>query len=142
METLGLSKSTPKSRSRFKEFLVPDLSTAPSAQSACEAASNICFIIAGLTAIVACFTNRFALIDAIIFAMIGLGLRRKSRIAAVAGFFLLVLEQIIMIVKLSGFPSILAILFIVLLFNGMRAAFAYQRIQTENKKNASLPLTT
>jgi hypothetical protein len=28
METLGLSKSTPKSKSRFKEFPVPDLSTA------------------------------------------------------------------------------------------------------------------
>jgi hypothetical protein len=142
METLGLSKSTPKSRSRFKEFFAPDLSTAPSAQSACEAASNICFVIAGLTTIVAFFTSLFSLIDAVLFAMIGLGLRRKSRIAAVAGFFLYIIEQIIMTIELRGFPGILAILFIVLLFNGMRAAFAYQHIQTEQKKKESLPLTT
>ncbi len=101
METLGLSKSTPKSTSRWKEFFIPDLSSAPNARSACEAASLACFIIAGVTAIFALFTSLLTLIDAALFGLIGMGLRKASRTAALAGFLLYVAEQIYTIVAVA-----------------------------------------
>jgi hypothetical protein len=134
METLGLSKSTPKSKSRFKEFFAPDLSSAPAAKSACDSAAIICFVIAGVTTVWAIFTSPLGLIDAALFALIGIGLRRASRFAAVAGLSLYIAEQIAMIAEASRPPGILAILFVALLINGVRAAFVYQRIQAEQQK--------
>ena len=126
MQTLGLSDSTPKPTSRLKDLFRPDLSNDVSALTACHSASWACFIVAIVTAALAIFVNHAAFLDAGLFALIGLGLRKALRTAAVGGFVLYILEQIANIVA-GQIPSVVAILISVILFNGIRAAYAYQR---------------
>src|SRR6516164_8879497 len=126
MQTLGLSDSTPKPTSRLKDLFRPDLSNDVSALTVCHSASWACFIVAIVTAALAIFVNHGAFLDGGLFALIGLGLRKALRTAAVGGFVLYILEQIANIVA-GQIPSVVAILISVILFNGIRAAYAYQR---------------
>ncbi len=128
MEVLGLADSTPKPTSRFKELFWPNLTTEPNAQSACETASIACFVIAGITAILAFAYAISGLVDSGLFVLIGLGLRKMWRTAALAGLLLYLLEQGVNLSR-GGFPSVLAILILVILFNAVRASFAYQRMR-------------
>jgi hypothetical protein len=130
MQVLGLADSTPKPTSRLKELFWPNLSSEPNAQSACENASIACFVIAGLTAIFALATTKWALLDAALFLIIGLGLRRMWRPFALVGFLLYLLEQLLVVIQ-GRFPGVLAILFIAILFNGVRASFAYWRMRKQ-----------
>jgi hypothetical protein len=97
-----------------------------SALTVCHSASWACFIVAIVTAALAIFVNHAAFLDAGLFALIGLGLRKALRTAAVGGFVLYILEQIANIVA-GQIPSVVAILISIILFNGIRAAYAYQR---------------
>ena len=128
MQTLGLSDSTPKPTSRLKDLFRPDLSNEVSALTVCHSASWACFIVAIVTAALAIFINHAAFLDAGLFALIGLGLRKAFRTAAVGGFVLYILEQIANIVA-GHIPSVVAIFISVILFNGIRAAYAYQRFR-------------
>ena len=130
MQVLGLADSTPKPTSRLKELFWPTLNSEPNAQSACENAALACFVIAGLTAIFAFATNLLILIDAGLFLVIGLGLRKMWRPFALAGFLLYVLEQLLVVVQ-GRFPGVMAILFLAILFNGVRASFAYWRMHKQ-----------
>jgi hypothetical protein len=128
MQTLGLSDSTPKPTSRLKDLFRPDLSNDVSALTVCHTASWACFIVAILTAALAIFVNRAALVDAGLFALVGLGLRKALRAAAVGGFMLYILEQIANVVA-GQIPSVAAIFISIILFNSIRAAYAYQRFR-------------
>ena len=132
MQTLGLSETTPKPTSRIRELFAPDLSTEPNALSACDTASWACFFIAGVTTIFALFFNLGALFDAAMFVLIGLGLRKTWRTAAVAGFVLYILEQVVGIAQ-GRYPGILTIFILVILFSGVRASFALQRMRKANQ---------
>jgi hypothetical protein len=135
MQVLGLADSTPKPTSRFKELFWPNLTTEPNAQSACETASWACFFIAGLTALFVLFTTKLALVDAALFLLIALGLRKMWRTAAVAGFSLYLLEQASLLVQ-GRFPGVLTVLIAAILLSGVRASFAYQRM---HKASGQLP---
>jgi len=128
MQTLGLSDSTPKATSRFRDLFWPDLSVDTSAESACDTASWACFAIAGITTLVGVWNNPLVLIDAVLFVLIGLGLRRKWRSAAVTGFLLYVLE-VLTAMSQGRFPGILTILILAILFNSVRASYAYRRLR-------------
>jgi hypothetical protein len=128
MQLLGLSDSTPKPTSRLRDLFWPDLSVMPSAESACDTASWACFAIAGITAIFAVITNPWALLDALLFLLIGLGLRAKSRPASIAGFLLYVLETIASLSS-GRMPGVLTILILAILLNSIRASFAYHRMR-------------
>lgn len=128
MQTLGLSDSTPKPTSRLKELFWPNLTTEPNAQSACQTASLACFAVGGLTAIVGLFMNKLGLVDASLFLLIGLGLRKMWRTAALAGLLLYLLEQAYNIAY-GNYPGILVILIAAIMLNGVRASFAYQRMR-------------
>ena len=137
MQVLGLSESTPKPQSRIKELFWPDLRAIPSTESACRSAAMACFVIAGLTALLAIFRDPLALVDAVLFAIIGIGLRMMSRTAAVAGLALYIAEQIATITMAKRAPGILTILITAILISGVRASFAYHRMRNANVE--SLP---
>jgi hypothetical protein len=128
MQTLGLSDSTPKPTSRLKDLFRPDLSNEVSALTVCHTASWACFIIALGTAALAAFANPAALLDAGLFVLLGLGIRKAFRGAAVAGFVLYILEQIGNFVA-GRIPSVAAVFISVILFNSMRAAYAYRKFR-------------
>jgi hypothetical protein len=127
MQTLGLSDTTPKPTSRLRDLFWPDLSVDTSAESACDTASWACFAIAGLTTLLGVWTNPGVLADAALFVLIGFGLRRKWRTAAIAGFLLYVLE-VILVMAAGQMPGVLTILILAILFNSIRASFAYRRL--------------
>ena len=140
MEVLGLSESTPKPTSRLKDLFWPDLRTMPSTESACRGAAIACFVIAGLTSIVALFTAPTALVDAGLFLVIGLGLLKRSRTAAVAGLALYILEQIVSLVQVGRFPGVITVLISAILLSGVRASFAYHRMRKANVESEPPPV--
>jgi hypothetical protein len=127
MQVLGLADSTPKTTSRLRELFWPNLTTEPNAQSACETASLTCFFVAAVTVIFALASAKAGLLDAALFTVIGFGLRKMWRTAAVAGFALYLLEHAYPLSQ-GQYPGGLSILIAVILFNGMRASFAYRRM--------------
>jgi len=128
MQTLGLSDSTPKTSSRLRDLFWPDLSVDTSAESACETASYACFAVAAISTLFLIWASLLVLVDAALFVLIGFGLRKKWRTAAIAGFLLYLLE-VIGTISQGHAPGILTILILVILFNSIRASFAYRRLR-------------
>lgn len=131
MQNLGLSKSTPKPTSRLRELCWPDVSDEVGARTAAQQASWVCFIVAGLTTILTLvgYLRAEALLDAILFAAAGVGIRRLSRVAAVAGLALYVLEQVYNLTAMKRPPGIVAIIVTFLLISAVRGSFAYHRLR-------------
>ena len=135
MQTLGLSDSTPKPTLGFWELFRPDLTTEPGALSACHSASRACYIIAGFTAIAAFFMGWLVLVDASLFVVIGYGIGKMSRTAAISGLLLYLLVQASVIFS-GRFPGVIPFFVVVILFNSVRASFAYHHIR---KSTNTLP---
>ena len=140
MQQLGLSSTVPpKNTSRIRELLWPSIATLPGVNSALDVARWACFIIAGFTAVVALiglvsasdliqvFILIFALIEAFIFAVIGIGIGRKSRVFALLGLVFYLGENLIAFASGPIGLPIIPIIFAFLLANGVRAAFAYHQ---------------
>ena len=128
MQTLGLSDSTPKPTSRLKDLFRPDLSSEVAARTVCYSASWACLIIAALGAILSFFIEYASVFDAALFFLIGLGLRKAWRTAAIAGFALYLAEQVFFVAN-GHVPSVVAVFIVIILFNGVRASFAYQKLR-------------
>lgn len=69
-----------------------------------------------------------ALLDAAIFAAIALGIKRKYRLAAVAGLTLYIIERIYMLQRGGTSGIVMGIVFTLLFINAVRGAFAYHRL--------------
>jgi len=84
-----------------------------------------------------------ALLDAAIFGVIAFGLSRHSRIAAVAGFALFLGEKIYTAYVIGSILGIgvLGIIILFGFFNGMRGAFAYQKLLAAMPPQAAPPST-
>lgn len=136
MQTLGLSDSTAKPTLGFWELFRPDLTTEPGAHSACHSASRACYIIAGCTAIAGFFNGWLVLVDASLFVIIGYGIGKMSRTAAIAGLLLYLLVQV-SVISQGRFPGIIPFFVVVILFNSVRASFAYH--QTRKSANTLPP---
>jgi hypothetical protein len=74
-----------------------------------------------------------ALVDAVLFAAIGYGLAKYSRIAAVAGFVLFLAEKIYALVITGSIlgGGVLGVVMLFGFFNGIRGAFAYHQLLAE-----------
>jgi hypothetical protein len=128
MQTLGLSDSTPKPTSRLKDLFRPDLSSEVATRTVCHSASWACIIIGALSTILSFFVEYASVFDAVLFFLIGLGLRRAWRSAAIAGFVLYIAEQVTFVAG-GHMPSVLALFIALILFNGVRASFVYQKLR-------------
>ena len=127
-----------------KSFYWPDLDTADEAKKACHVAMWCAVFVAAVTTIFAVIAmagtkianlpvDGSALFDAALFGGIAFGLYRCSRFAGVAGFALFLIERIYMIAKAGPATGGLFLgIFILLGFlNGMRGAFAYNKLQQQ-----------
>jgi hypothetical protein len=128
----------------------PDVSDLEEAKKACRVAMWCAIVVAGVTCLFAGLAmagtkltpvNGSAFLDAAIFAGIAFGLSRYSRIAGVAGFVLFLIERIYMISQTRsafGGGLFLGIVLLIAFMNGMRGAFAYQKLHTQ----AGVPLAS
>lgn len=127
---------------KLKETYWPEMNTPDAAEKAIRNAAGVAFVVAGVTALLSTlamfnvlhFLQPWSIIDAILFAAIGFYIRRESRVAAVLGLVLYLLEALDRILSgaggsLGGF-SILTILFTLYLINGVRGAFSLARLRT------------
>jgi hypothetical protein len=117
----------------------PDVSDLDGAKDATKYGMWCAIIVAALTAVVSVLTimgmgirgiSNYTLVDALVFVGIAYGLSRYSRFAAVAGFVLYLAEKIYTYVVTGSILGV-GVLAIVVLFgflNGMRGAFAYQKL--------------
>ncbi len=129
MQNLGLSPSTPKPTSRLKELFWPDVSDETGARTASHLAMWASFLIAGISTAIALLgaAPKAALLDAALFALIGLGIRKMSRTAAVCGLLLYVLEQVYAVVERRAGFGVIAIIVTFLFVSSIRGTFGYHR---------------
>ncbi|HKD16664.1 MAG TPA: hypothetical protein VKG23_02260 [Thermoanaerobaculia bacterium] len=120
----------------------PDLSSATEAEKAVKTAAYVAFFVAAITTIgslltlfsVAQILPGWSIVDALVFAVLGVLILRGSRVAAVLGLSLYVVE-VVASVAASGNPAglVIGIFFGVALLNGVRGANSLKRI----KENAA-----
>ena len=96
--------------------------------------------VAGVTALLALLStlgvniwnfDLYALVDALIFAIIGWGIHRLSRTAAVAGICLYLLERAYMWATFGPKNPFVAAIFILMFINGVRGTFAFHKFSRE-----------
>jgi hypothetical protein len=68
-----------------------------------------------------------ALLDAAAFAAVAIGLSRRSRVAAVCGLGLYVVEEAFILSHARPFTLLIVVLFTIAFVNGVRGAFALHR---------------
>jgi len=123
-----MSEQVAKPRSRWRVFW-PDVRDVEGASEAIKLGSWACFIVAALTAVMAVFGLLGAsVVDAVVFALLGVGLLRKWRTAAVVGFALFT-RNIVISVGRGQAMGALAIILIFCFASAVRGTFAYWRLE-------------
>lgn len=77
--------------------------------------------------------NGWAFVDAGLFLAIAVGIKRKSRFAAVAGLCLYVLERLYMLQRGGAGGIVMGIIFTLLFINAVRGAFAHHQLTGEGQ---------
>jgi signal peptidase I len=121
MQILGLSDSTPKPTSRFKELFWPKIEDEVAAVTAARNAMYASFLIAAGTTVQA-FASSWAWIDVTLYVMIGIGVRQLSRTAALTGFILYGLSWLLVPQAMLSGAVVVRLILTALLLNGFRAA--------------------
>jgi hypothetical protein len=137
VQQLGLSKSTPKFESRWKAFLWPDVTCAPGAKTALDIGRLVAFLVAGGTAFMAVFgfMPLLGLIDSVIYAGLGYGIGRGSRVCAALALLFYVLGQVtVYAAGLGGFNIVLPIIIIFVFINALRGAIMLRRLKAQKKQ--------
>jgi len=119
-----------KTESRWR-FLWPDVSHVSGAEDGIKLGYWGAYLVAGLTTIIAVLgilgASLGSLADAVVFAVIGLGIQRKWRTAAIIGLILFTINLIVTLTRGSGM-SILAIFIFLGFVAAVRGTFAYHRL--------------
>jgi hypothetical protein len=134
MQQLGISPNAPKSNSRFRELLWPDVSDLIAAETAARNGMYASFFVAGATALLALFSilPRASLIDGVLFLAVGFGIRQMWRAAAIAGLVLYLLEQGFAISHgMLGSGTLVAIIVTAIFIGAVRATWAYPKLKLQ-----------
>ena len=75
-----------------------------------------------------------ALVDAALFALIALGIRRMSRVAAFAGLLLFGIEKLLMAQSMNVGNLVTAAALLFAFANGARATIAFHRLRSQEQK--------
>jgi hypothetical protein len=121
-----LFEQVTQKQSRWRIFW-PEVTDLDGAKEAIRLGYGACFVLAALNAIVAAFGATASVVDAIVFGILGLLLRRKSRTAAVVAVALMALTIIISFLRVP-FVGVLTIILFVCLVSSVRGTFAYWKL--------------
>src|SRR5436190_23029878 len=98
MQTLGLADSTPRTESRWRALLWPTIGNDGDFDYVTAQGLWICFVVAGFTLVFSAlggFPGAGAF-EAMFFFLAGLGVRQRSRIAALAAFSAYLLNAVVL----------------------------------------------
>ena len=139
------------SEQKSNNFLWPDVSTRSAAKKAAGQGTGAAVLVAVVTAAFATyslvqsssvlgFVDAWAYLDAFLFAAIAFGIHKESRIAAVAGLVLFVIEKVYQ-VHVTGTlqGGVLAVILVVLFLSGIRGVFALHALPQEAESNDVSP---
>jgi hypothetical protein len=122
----------------FKKAYWPELSTASDAEKAVKAAAFVAFFVAALTGLASVLTllsvtrilPGWAIFDALVFGVLGLLILRGSRVAAVLGLILYVIQLVAAIVA-TGNPAglIVGLFFTSAFITGVRGTYLLKRLR-------------
>jgi hypothetical protein len=136
MQQLNISPSTPKTSSRWRDLLWPDISDTVAAKTAARNGMYLSLLIAAMTTFFVLFGSaaRGAMMDAVLFVFIGFGIRRMSRFAAVGGLVLYLIEQLFAITRGKWGLNVLTNFVILVAFTALftasaRAAWSFRRLK-------------
>jgi hypothetical protein len=124
----------------------PSLNDIDGARDACRLGMWCAIIVAGITALFAGLAlagvsvmriQASAFVDAALFAGIAFGIYKYSRVAAVAGFALFLIEKIYQVIQQGPLGAgVLGIIFLIGFLNAMRGTFAYHKLVAANSAPA------
>ncbi len=100
-------------------------------------------IVAGITAVVSQMQvlglNNWALLDAGLFGAIAYGVHRMSRVVAVAGLLLFVIERIAMFQSSGRTGGLVALALLVAFIHGVRGTIGYHRLRKAESDAVAVP---
>lgn len=118
-------------------FWWPDISTLEQARSAAMGGAAVAGIVAAVTLAFTLYAvyrepvlniTAWSFVDVVLFVVIAIGIWRLSRVAAVAGLALYIVEQGYQFVSVGPKNPVMAILFILVLIHSVRGTFSYHRL--------------
>jgi hypothetical protein len=141
MQTLGLSDSTPRTESRWRALLWPTIRNEADFDYITTQGFWICFVVAVMTLIVTAFTGSLILgsLESAFFFLAGVGVRQRSRIAAIAAFAAYLLSALVLQRYSGNGFGIVRIIFLALLFANIRGNWLSARWATDQP--SSVPST-
>ena len=138
MQTLGISQSTPRSESRLKSLFWPTIRNDTDFDQVTRQGFWVCFAVSMMTLVVAAASGVLlvTLPDVIFFFLVGVGVRQRSRFAAVAGFLVYFLGTFLLgAVVVIG---VMRIVFLALLFANIRGNWLSARWAAEAAETAGM----
>jgi hypothetical protein len=122
MQTLGLSDSTPRTESRWRALFWPTIRNEADCDYITRQGFWICSIVAVVTIVFSAFTGSIVdgAFEGVFFFLAGIGVRERSRVAAIAAFSAYLLSALVLQRYTGAGFSIVRIIFLALLFANIR----------------------
>jgi hypothetical protein len=122
MQTLGLSDSTPRTESRWRALLWPAITNEGDFDYITTQGLWICFIIAAVTVVFTAIAGSplVGAFEGSFFFLAGIGVRQRSRIAAIVAFSSYLLSALVLQRYTGSGFGIVRIIFLALLFANIR----------------------
>lgn len=122
MQTLGLSDSTPRTESRLKSLFWPTIKNDGDLDYLTEQAFWICAIVAAVSEGFSALGGHpfLGLLDSVFFFLGGVGMRMRSRAAAVLAFGVYLLSGIVLQITVGQGFNIIRMIFLALLLANIR----------------------
>ncbi len=141
MQTLGLSDSTPRTESRWRALLWPTIHNEGDFDYVTTQGFWICSIVAALTLALSAFNGSLALgaFDSAFFFLAGIGVRQRSRVAAISAFSSYLLSALVLQRFTGNGFGIVRIIFLALLFANIRGNWLSARWVIDPQ--SAVPLT-
>jgi hypothetical protein len=127
-----------KSEKKTTKFWWPDVSTQDDARSAAKGGATAAWIVAVVTSGFALYAalkapvlnvTAWSFLDAALFAALGFGIWRLSRLAAIGALVLYLVEQGFLWASVGPKNPVMALLFIMFFVGGIRGTFSYHRLR-------------
>ena len=102
------------------------------------AGATLLFVVLSVFGISLFGFDKWALLDALLFIVIGWGIYKMNRFAAIAGLALYIIERAVMWSEYGPKNPVMAIIITLMFTNSLRGIFAYHRYTKEQSSTNSL----
>ena len=136
MQTLGLSESTPRTESRWRALLWPTIRNEGDFDYVTAQGFWICLVVAAFTIVFSAIAGSPAMgtFEGTFFFLAGVGVRQRSRVAALAAFSTYLLSALVLQRYTGNGFGVVRIIFLALLFANIRGTGCRRVGQTSKKR--------